>query len=165
MSKTNILIVENEIILAKYTQVCLKKLGYTVSGTASSGKEAIQKASETRPNLVLMDIRLDGKMDGIEAARQIKENFSIPVVYLTAHADDATLKRAKITEPYGYILKPFEDRDLHIGIEIALYKHSADKKSRKLSHAIEQSSNVIIITDAEGKIEYVNPRFTWLTLL
>ena len=102
MSKIKILIVEDETILAKDIQICLGKLRYTVSGIASSCEEAIQKASETCPDLVLMDIMLNGELDGIEAAMQIKENFNIPVVYLTAHTDSATLERAKITEPYGY---------------------------------------------------------------
>ncbi len=128
MKKTKILIVEDEIILAKDIQYCLEMHGYSVAGFVSSGEKAIQKTSEESPDLVLMDIRLKGDMDGIEAARQIKSRFNIPVVYLTAHADNATLKRAKITEPYGYILKPFEDRDLHIGIEIALYKHQMEEK-------------------------------------
>jgi signal transduction histidine kinase len=128
MSKTKILVVEDELITAKGIRSALKSLGYDVLDIVSSGEEAIQKASEIHPDLILMDIKLDGDMDGIEAARQIKDRFSIPVVYLTAHADDATLARAMITEPYGYILKPFEDRDLHIGIEIALYKHQMEEK-------------------------------------
>jgi signal transduction histidine kinase len=128
MSKTKILVVEDETILAKDIQICLRKLGYTVSGIASSGEEAIQKVSEDCPDLILMDIKIKGDIDGIETAKHIKESFSIPVVYLTAHADDPTLARAKITEPYGYILKPFEDRDLHIGIEIAFYKYQMEGK-------------------------------------
>ena len=128
MSKTKILVVEDETILAKDIQICLRRLGYTVSGIASSGEEAIQKATDVRPDLVLMDIKLKGEMDGTETAWHIKESFSIPVVYLTAHVDDATLVRAMITEPYGYILKPFEDRDLHISIEIALYKHKSERR-------------------------------------
>ncbi len=128
MSETKIMVVEDETILAKDIQISLRKLGYTVSGIASSGEEVIQKVSEDSPDLILMDIKIKGGMDGIETAKQIKESFSIPVVYLTAHSDDTTLKRAMITDPYGYILKPFEDRDLHIGIEIALYKHKMEEK-------------------------------------
>ncbi len=128
MAKIKILVVEDETILAKDIQICLRKLGYTVSGIASSGEETIQKVTDVRPDLILMDIKIKGDMDGIETAAHIKESFNIPIVYLTAHADDATLTRAMITEPYGYILKPFEDRDLHIGIEIALYKHQMEEK-------------------------------------
>ncbi|MBT7350197.1 response regulator, partial [candidate division WWE3 bacterium] len=108
MSKAKILVVEDELISAKGIRSALKSLGYDVLDIVASGKEAIQKASGSQPDLILMDIKLDGEMDGIEAARQIKDRFNIPVVYLTAHADDATLERAKITDPFGYILKPFE---------------------------------------------------------
>ena len=126
MSKAKILVVEDELISAKGIRSALKSLGYDVLDIVASGKEAIQKASGSQPDLILMDIKLDGEMDGIEAARQIKDRFNIPVVYLTAHADDATLERAKITDPFGYILKPFEERELHVAIEIAFYKHKME---------------------------------------
>lgn len=126
MSKTKILVVEDELITAKAIRSALKSLGYDVLDIVTSGEEAIQKTSEVRPDLILMDIILAGEMDGIETASQIKDRFNIPIVYLTAHADDATLQRAKITEPYNYILKPFEDRELHIAIEIAFYKHEME---------------------------------------
>jgi len=123
MNSVKILVVENEQIVAEDIKFRLQRLGYAVSGTALSGQEAVKKAEEIYPDLVLMDIVLEGKMDGIEAASIISSRFNIPVVYLTAYADDKTLERAKITEPFGYILKPFEDRELHITIEMALYKH------------------------------------------
>lgn len=127
MSKTKILVVEDEVIAAKAIESSLKSQGYDVLGYVGSGEEAIQKASECSPDLILMDIVLYGEMDGIEATAQIKDRFNIPVVYLTAHSDDTTLEMAKITEPYGYIIKPFEDRELLVAIEIALYKHKMEE--------------------------------------
>ncbi len=130
MANTRIMIVEDEWTVAEDIKISLQNLGYTISSVTSSGKEAIQKAEEDRPDLVLMDIVLQGEMDGIEAANQIRSRFNIPIVYLTAYADDKVLERAKITEPSGYIVKPFINEDLKITIEIALYKHKA-KKERK----------------------------------
>jgi CheY-like chemotaxis protein len=124
------MIVEDEWTVAEDIKISLQNLGYAISSVTSSGKEAIQKAEEDRPDLVLMDIVLQGEMDGIEAANQIRSRFNIPIVYLTAYADDKVLERAKITEPSGYIVKPFINEDLKIAIEIALYKHKA-KKERK----------------------------------
>jgi CheY-like chemotaxis protein len=123
MEKTQILVVEDDLIIADDIKESLISLGYAVCAIVSSGEEAIEKAEENKPDLVLMDIVLEGKMNGIEAADQIHSRFDIPVVYLTAYADEKTLERAKITEPYGYILKPYEYRELHSATEIALYKH------------------------------------------
>ncbi|MBU4259376.1 MAG: response regulator, partial [Desulfobacteraceae bacterium] len=123
MSDTRILVVEDEGIIAKDIKNILSFLGYSVIGIASSGEEAIEKAMEMHPDLVLMDIVLEGDMDGVKAAEHIRDRFDIPVVYLTAYSDDTTLQRAKITEPYGYILKPFQERELYTTIEMALYKH------------------------------------------
>ncbi len=118
-----ILIVEDERIVAEDIQKSLENLGYSVSAIVPSGEKAIQKAEEDNPDLVLMDIVLKGDMDGIEAAEQIYSHFNIPVVYLTAHADEKKLQRAKATESYGYLLKPFEDEELHTTIEMALHRH------------------------------------------
>ena len=123
MKKTKILVVEDEGVLAKGIEKKMGTLGYTVTGIAFSGEEAIRMAEEQQPDLVLMDIKLHGEMDGIEAAGQIREKFKVPVVYLTAYSDKETTNRAKITEPYGYILKPVGERELHCNIEMALYKH------------------------------------------
>ncbi|WP_342303759.1 response regulator [Methanolobus sp. ZRKC5] len=131
MDNPKILVVEDENVVALELKKRLKKLGYQVSSVASSGKEAINKVEGFLPNLVIMDIRLKGDMDGIQAAQIIKEKFNIPVIYLTAHSDDETLKRAKQTEPYGYILKPFEEDDLRTAIEIALYKYQVENSSTK----------------------------------
>lgn len=128
MSKNNILVVEDESIVSKDIQQSLKKLGYNISGAASTGEKAIVLANETKPDLVLMDIMLKGDMSGIETAEKIKETLNIPVIYLTAYADENTLSRAKVTEPYGYIIKPFKEIDLHTSIEMALYKHSKEQE-------------------------------------
>ncbi|WP_292487880.1 response regulator [Methanohalobium sp.] len=121
MENPKILVVEDENSVALDIKNRLKKLGYTVAGTASTGENAIKKAEEITPELVLVDIVLKGEIDGIEVARYIHNNLDIPVVYLTAYADDELIERAKHTEPYGYILKPFQDKDLRSNIEIALY--------------------------------------------
>jgi CheY-like chemotaxis protein len=113
MDKVRILIVEDERIVSMDMQRRLKNLGYDVVGAAVSGEEAIHKAETYRPDLVLMDIMLEGQMDGIEAAEIVRGRLDIPVIYLTAYADTPTLERAKVTEPFGYILKPFEERELH----------------------------------------------------
>src|SRR6186713_219767 len=128
MDTVRMLVVEDERIVSMDLQRRLKAMGYEIAGSAVSGEEAIQKAETLRPDMVLMDIMLDGEMDGTQAAEIIRDRFSIPVIYLTAYADSATLERAKITEPFGYILKPFEERELHGHIEIALYKARMEKK-------------------------------------
>lgn len=123
MEKKRILIVEDEVIVAMTLEDVLQKLGYQVAGAVTNGPDAIQMVGEEMPDLVLMDIRLDGPMDGIEAATRISSLYSIPVVYLTAHSDQATLSRAIQTQPYGYLLKPFRERDLYTTIEMAFHKH------------------------------------------
>lgn len=126
MGNPKILVVEDENSVALDIKNRLTKLGYSVTGMASTGESAIKKAEENKPNLVLVDIVLKGEIDGIEAARYIHDNLDIPIVYLTAYADDDLIERAKHTEPYGYILKPFQNKDLRSNIEIALYnKHAA----------------------------------------
>lgn len=143
---TRILVVEDEQIVADDIRKSLKNSGYTVS-TASTKEEALKKAEET--DLVLMDIALKGTSNGIEAAQYIHEQLDIPVVFLTAHADERTIKKAKTAEPYGYIVKPFEDRELHATIEMALYRHKMEKKVREskkwLENKIEERSKRIEI--------------------
>jgi PAS domain S-box-containing protein len=131
MAKAQILVVEDEGIVALNIQSGLESLGYDVPVVVASGEEAIEEAERTRPDLVLMDIMLAGEMDGVEAAEQIRQRFNIPVIYLTAYVDDDTLQRARITEPFGYLLKPFEERELHTTIEMALYKHKAEEALRR----------------------------------
>ena len=159
MSK--ILIVEDEGIVAKDIQNILKTLGYTVVGISSSSEDAIKKTDEMRPDLVLMDIVLDGNADGIETAKQIRNRFNIPIIYLTAFADEKTLQRAKITEPYGYILKPFQERELQITIEMGLYKHRIEKKLKDneqyLNTTLLSIGDAVITTDIRGIITFMNP--------
>lgn len=126
MNSIYILIVEDEQLVADDLRETLEFLGYSVSDLVASGEEAILQAEVKKPNLVLMDIRLEGKMDGIEASMQIKSLFDIPVVYLTANADQATLERVKTSQPFGYILKPFDEKTLSTTINIALSRHQAE---------------------------------------
>jgi len=125
------MVVEDMSIVANDIRLCLKKSGYDVTAIVSSGEEAITKAQEDMPDLILMDISLSGEMDGIDAAGQIRSKYNISVIYLTSYSDDALLERAKRTEPYGYILKPFEERELYSTVEMALYRQSMEKKLHK----------------------------------
>jgi len=160
MARANILVVEDESIVAMDIQERLRGLGYAVSAVASSGEEAIQKAAETHPDLVLMDIMLKGDMDGVEAAEQIRARFDIPVIYLTAYADENTLQRAMITEPFGYIIKPFEERELHTTIEMALYKHKMERKLREseqwFATTLRSIGDAVIATDIKGSVTFMN---------
>ncbi len=153
MEKTRILVVEDEAIIARDLQKRLQAQGYIVTSAVSTGEDAILKAKTDTPDLVLMDIVLLGDMDGIEAAGRIRALLDIPVVYVTAYADEKILERAKITEPYGYILKPFDDRELRSVIEMALYKSSTEKQMRKtnefLSTVIESLSHPFYVINAD----------------
>ena len=126
-----ILVVEDERIVARSLRKQLTTLGYEVIATVPSGDEAIRQAGKHRPDLVLMDINLEGPMDGVEAAATIRQQFRLPVVYVTAYPNEEVLERAKITEPFGYILKPYEDRELHVVIEAALYKHRMERRQQE----------------------------------
>ncbi len=130
MVEATILVVEDEHIVARDIQAMLEELGYAVS-IAVSGEEAVTKAAEVHPDLVLMDIVLKGRMDGVDAAAQLRDRFRIPVIFLTAYADEKTVQRAKVTTPYGYILKPFEERELHIAIELALFRYRNELKMKQ----------------------------------
>jgi len=154
MSDAKLLVVEDESIVAMEIQNRLETLGYTVTAMATSGEEAIKKAEEVRPDILLMDIGLKGDMDGVEAAEQIRNRFDIPVIYLTAYTDEKTLKRAKVTEPFGYIPKPFEDREFHATIEIALYKHRMEKALRESEVRLKaQYKSIPIPTYTWQKVE------------
>ena len=132
MSKQKVLIVEDESLVALDIREALENLGYVVTGQADSGATALALARDTHPDLVLMDIMLKGDQDGIVTAQKIKEELHLPVVFLTAHADQATLERAKITEPFGYILKPFKEIEIRTVIELAIHRHKSEK-SREVS--------------------------------
>ncbi|MBP1909581.1 response regulator [Methanolobus bombayensis] len=127
MDDTKILVVEDESIIGLNIKKKLKSFGYTVPAIVATGKEAIKMADITFPDLVLMDVRLKGDMDGVDTAEKIRENYDIPIIYLTAYSDDEVLEKAKKTKPYGYIVKPFKADDLHSNIEMALYRHKMEK--------------------------------------
>jgi len=168
ISEKQILVVEDEIITAIDIQNRLINLGYNVPEIVCSGEEAIIKVNENKPDLVLMDINLNGEMDGIEASSKIHSISDIPVIYLTAYSDDITLDRAKITEPYAYIVKPFKDMELKINLEIAFYKYTMEKKLKEsyetikeknqwLEAVIESLGDAVIATDPDGTIILMNP--------
>jgi PAS domain S-box-containing protein len=142
MSYHRLLIVEDEAIVALDMKDRLAGMGYHLVGHATTGELALKLTRELRPDLVLMDIRLQGDMDGIVAAQEIRRRFHLPVIFLTAYAEDETLERAKLAEPYGYILKPFDDRELKSAIEIALYKHRAEEEIRRLNRLYDVLSQV-----------------------
>jgi PAS domain S-box-containing protein/putative nucleotidyltransferase with HDIG domain len=162
-----VLVVEDESVVSKDIQESLKGLGYLVCGTASAGDEAIKKAESLQPDLVLMDIVLKGNIDGVEAAETIRSRFHVPVIYLTAYSDEHTLNRAKVTEPSGYILKPFDERELHTTIEVAMYRHAMQKKlkesERWFATTLKSIGDAVIATNTEGHITFMNPVAELLT--
>lgn len=149
MGGKRILVVDDEKIVNLDIQVTLKRLGYEIAGEAVTGEEALQKAVALMPDLVLMDIKLRGEMDGIEAAESIIRNIDIPVVFLTAYSDEQTLNRAKLSGPFGYLLKPFEERDLRSAIEVAIYKHTMEqelKRAIKNAEAANEAKSSFLAT-------------------
>jgi len=160
MNRPRILIVEDEAIVAMDLKLQLLDLGYAAAGLASTGEEAIALAESLQPDLVLMDISLGSGMDGIEAANLVQAK-GIPVVFLTAFADEATLARAKETGPYGYLLKPFEERTLHSTIEMALYRHRMEKELKvsetRMRAIIENALELVVILDPTGVLTYSSP--------
>ena len=162
--KASVLIVEDEAIVAKTIERRLESLGYSISGIASTGIEAVDLAKKKKPDLVLMDIGLPGKMDGIEAAQEIKDRFGIPVIYLTAYGDETTLRRAQVTEPFGYLMKPFEAGDLYRTIEVAIYKSGMERELRESEERFraifENSHTLITLSDLSGLVMWANP--AWL---
>src|SRR5258706_1168942 len=128
MVKARLLIVEDEVIVARDLQRTLMRMGYDVTAVTASGEEALARALELRPDLAVRDIHLAGELDGIATAQQMRLAHGVPVVFLTAHSDEATFQRAQITEPYGYVLKPFEERELEIAVSIALYRHRVESQ-------------------------------------
>ncbi len=144
------MIVDDEVIVAEDLKERLTDLGYEVCAVASTGSKAITKARESDPDLILMDIRLKGDMDGIEAAGEIKRLYDISVVYLTAYSDQETLDRAKVTIPFGYLIKPFAERELHSTIEMALYKQKMDREVKALRGMLPICAGCKSIRDDEG---------------
>lgn len=168
MVKTKILIVEDEKITAEQMKIDLENSGYQVIGSVVSGEEAIKMVEELPVDLVIMDIYLKGEMDGIEAAREIRDRFGIPVIFLTAYSDEDTVQRAKLTEPSGYIIKepfdlirkPFIEDELLTTIEITLYRHRMEKRLRDkevwLGAVLDNISDAVIATDSSKQIKFMN---------
>ncbi|HEY9205398.1 MAG TPA: ATP-binding protein [Candidatus Methanoperedens sp.] len=160
-AEIRILVVEDERIVAEDLRKSLEKMGYTVVSIASSSDKAIKELEKNAADLVIMDIVIRGEMDGIETARIIRSRFNIPVVYLTAYTDEEILKRARITEPFGYIVKPFDEKELHITIEMALYKSGMENKLREsqewMSAILNSIGDGIIAIDPKSRIIFMNP--------
>jgi hypothetical protein len=167
MTRPQIMVVEDESIVAEDMKTMLEGFGYAVPAVAFSGEEAVQKACEMPLDLVLMDIVLKGRMSGVEAVERIRAQCDIPVVYVTAYADEKTVRRAKITEPFGYLLKPFDAKELQTAIEIALYKHQMEQKlhdsEQRLSITLRSIGDAVMATDSRGYVTFMNPRAEALT--
>ncbi len=164
MGKPKIIIFEDESIIALELKRKLENLGYVVSQIEPFGEEAVSRIKEANPDLILMDIMLQGKTDGIQAASNIHKEFDLPIIFLTAYSDDYTLQRAKQVEPYGYILKPFDDRELRMVIELALNKHQMQKKLRqseeRFRSVVEHAPTGILVLDDAFWILYVNTKIS-----
>ncbi len=166
-SKIRLLIVEDEALVARDLESMAQRAGYEVCATATTGEEALNMALTMRPDLALIDIIIKGSIDGIDVARKIWQDMQIPAIYVTAYADDSTLKRARETAPFGYILKPFDERELRVAVETAIYKSQMELKLRDrekwLGTILQNIDDAVIATDNEGKITYLNPSAEKLT--
>ena len=158
--KKKILIVEDERIIAEDIRKCVLNCNYDVISIVPTGQNALLIVKEQKPDLILMDIMLEGKLDGIETAEKIIRKHDIPVIYITANADDSILKRAKKTNPYGYLVKPFEEIDLNAALEIAFYKYNADKElirsEKRFRKLIQENTDVIIVINTKRIIQFIN---------
>ena len=158
----NILVTEDESIVRKDIERCLGNLGYNVIASADNGEDAISLAMKHKPDLALMDIMIKGDMNGIAAAEEIKRNMDIPVVFLTAYADESTLNDAKMAEPHGYILKPFKDVDIQTAIEMALHKHGKEREIRQETDFLrsltehKEDSDVIFVKNRSRLVRVKN---------
>lgn len=154
MLKVKVLVVEDESIVSKDIQNTLTKLDYQVIGAASTGEKALSLVKNELPDIVLMDIMLKGDLNGIETAKKIKASYNIPVIFLTAYADEATLNKAKLAEPYGYIIKPFKEQDLQATIEVALYKFEKDQEANAavVSNVKAEFNDGFIFVKSNGKL-------------
>lgn len=170
MKESGILIVEDEAIIAMEIENSLRHMGYRVTSVVNSSRKAIEKAREDRPDLILMDIRIKGELDGIDTAEIIRSELGIPVVFSTAYLDEERIERAKLTMPFGYVLKPIQEKDLKITIEMALHVHEIDKKRQAAEQALQESEkmyralfeknpNPIAIINIEGRYLEANQSF------
>ena len=161
-TRKRILVVEDDPQMSKFIQFKLNYLGYEVVGEAANGEDAQTRASMLKPDLILMDIMLDGAEDGIETALKISARQNVPIVYLTAHEDEALFERAKITEPFGYLIKPFNDRDLRIVLETSLYRHEQDQIIKRVlqdvRNVLDSSVDIMITYNLQGHIIEFNRR-------
>jgi PAS domain S-box-containing protein len=161
MAQATILVVEDESIVAMDLQQRLKGMGYSVPAVAASSQDALRKAAEIRPDLVLMDIRLKGFVDGIEVAEKLRQMLDVPPVYLTAYADQPTLARAKTTDPFGYIVKPFDEATLQRTIEMALYRRQKEREMKQsaawLTAVLRCVDEGVLGADERGQITFMNP--------
>lgn len=162
-----VLIVDDEVVVAEDIRRQLRSLGYTVVGVASSGSDAIRLGGEHRPDLILMDIKLKGPMDGIETVRSIQARFDIPVIYLSAFSDEETLARARHTLPLAYLIKPFVSADLRAAVELALFRHratkAAEQRGRWLDAVLQSVGDAVITVDRSGNVTMLNPPAEALT--
>ncbi|MCP4231310.1 MAG: response regulator [bacterium] len=162
MANELIYIIEDEMIAADDLKNNLEDFGYIITGIVPDAEKAIEELAQIHSDIVLVDITLSGEMDGIEAASVIKKQFDIPVIYTTASSDDPTMSKAKMTEPFAYIVKPIDKKELHFAIEIALYRHHMDRKLRqseqKFRNLVELAYDGILIVFG-GVIKYANPKF------
>jgi len=139
IAPSRILVIEDEAIVAADIQDRLEVLGYEVAGWGTTGAEALELARTTNPDLILMDIMLKGPMNGIQAAHQVRVELGLPVIFLTANSDEAVLEKAKVSEPFAYLLKPFEERQLRTNIEMALYKSRMDRERERLTRELQEA--------------------------
>ncbi|HEU4578415.1 MAG TPA: response regulator [Polyangiaceae bacterium] len=155
-----VMVVEDEQLIAKDIADTLTKLGYDVTGTVSSAEACVESAETQRPDLVLMDIHLQGELDGIEAARLLRERFDIPVVFLSAYADEGTVARAKLSAPLGYLLKPFRKSELRSAVEVGLFRHQMERQLRErerwFSTTLRAIGDAVVAVDATGQISFMN---------
>ena len=167
MSSPSILIAEDEAIVALELRHELQDLGYTVAGVVASGEQALAAVAKQVPQLILMDVRLQGPVDGIAAAESIRQRHDVPVIFLTAHSDDDTVKRAARTGPYGYLSKPYQNRELRAGIEVALTKSRMERQLREadrwFAHTLRCVSDGVVVTDLQARVRFLNPAAEQLT--
>jgi PAS domain S-box-containing protein len=167
ISPAKILVVEDDRVVARDIQQQLIRIGHTVVGVTAHGEASVQLAQEQTPEIVLMDIRLEGPIDGVAAAEQIRERSRIPVIFLTAYSDEETVRRATRAEPFGYLLKPFDEYQLRTAIDMALYKHAAERKlresERRYATTLSSIGDAVISTDSQGRVTFMNPTAEMLT--